>query len=760
MQMVPAVCSTGEADNIFAPPLTSTPRQQPNQARGHGEVQKAPARCSLEEDDEFFDPPLASTPRQQPSQDSTQFKVPKSGDTSFEISSTNISQDLERLPARCDSCGFIGNFANHLRKSQRCLKAYREYPEFDMVGGNDEDFIVRACVLAKKCPCPSCPGGSHWNEIPSQCLAWWTTCGWKIMAWKGVTESSNSADIKKKMYNYRAKRRKTQDRSQTHEEKVVSNTNLGKSARGENQLKEHGVTGESECGKCGSRGPLAAHLFKSEVCLQAMSREHLSRTEGLNPRRLLMDLSLLLQFCPNPGCTTTTVGDGPIPHLEGSCGQHIVSEAVAVYNWGEDCDRTRIGGKLKRRARHLTVVSRQAQLLGTKGYEWELSNLLKITCSRCFIQGQELDMVECIASLPPMWQCQKCWESQGDGEDIWGQVLAEQQRLADSRHNDVMKAVKIQDGENDRIVFLPPSLAPDLPPEEDHPLLDPKKTTVLVPQHPDALDIFNEETLDDALKENKSLKKTTEFLSKRIFFSPALEQTLTVMLRKKLAEIKEGRLRMLSGMKSAHKGIVVSRKPNEAKIKERNPHYDATKPSSLTNSCPWSVGHLHQKEDESRAISCANGQLRTRTRLRILKNLAEGSPELAQIMMLVSKQHFNGQIFPLISTAPIVLQFVKAKIDLLIKHAISQQYTNWDLQVDFKKEGWSVDLMGLLYSTEYNEINEQIANEGIGSMSDIVGAVLRGSQVRPIASLDKQWIANHCGIREEEAEVRKMYFSD
>ena len=367
-------------------------------------------------------------------------------------------------------------------------------------------------------------------------------------------------------------------------------------------------------------------------------------------------------------------------------------------------------------------------------------------------------MVECIGSLPPMWQCQKCWESQGKEEDIWGQVLAEQQRLAGSRHNDVMKAVKVQDGENDRIVFLPPSLAPDLPPEEDHPLLDPKRTTVLVPQHPDALDIFNEETMEDALKENKSLKKTTEFLSKRIFFSPALEQTLTVMLRKKLAEIKEGRLRMFSGMRSAQKGTVVSRNPNQAKIKERKPHYDATKPSSLTNSCPWSVGHLQQKEDESRAISSANGQLRTRTRLRVLKNLAEGSPELAQIMMLVSKQHFNGRLFPLISTAPIVLQFVKAKIDLLMKHAISQQYANWDLQVDFKKEGWSVDLMGLLYSTEYNEINEQIAIEGNASMSAIVDAVLRGSQVRPIASLDKQWIADNCGIREEEAEVRIIYF--
>ena len=260
-----------------------------------------------------------------------------------------------------------------------------------MLGGNDEDFAVRACILSKKCPCPSCPGGSHWKKIPSPCLAWWTTCGWKIMAWKGVTESSNSTDIKKKIQKYRSnicqRRSQTQDKSvqdgsQSHEKGVVNNTNLCKSARGTNQLREHGVTGQSECAKCGNRGPLAAHLFQSEVCLQAMSREHLSRTGGLNPRKLVMDLSLLVRFCPNPGCTTTTVGYGPIEHLEGSCGQHIASEAVAVYKWDGDCDRPRIKGKLKRRAAYLTEVLRQAQFLGTKSYQWELSKLLKITCSK------------------------------------------------------------------------------------------------------------------------------------------------------------------------------------------------------------------------------------------------------------------------------------------------------------------------------------------------------------------------------------------
>ena len=110
--------------------------------------------------------------------------------------------------------------------------------------------------------------------------------------------------------------------------------------------------------------------------------------------------------------------------------------------------------------------------------------------------------------------------------------MSEQQRLSESGHNDVMKAVKIQDGDNDRIVFLPPSLAPQLPPVENHPLLDPKKTTVLVPEHPDALDLFDEETVDDAFKENKTLKWTTEFLSKRIFFGPSLGPALIVMLKR------------------------------------------------------------------------------------------------------------------------------------------------------------------------------------------------------------------------------------
>ena len=734
-------------------------------------VEKDPAGCSTGEVDDIFAPLLTSTPRQQPNLASTSFKVPKHDKTFSENSSSKISQDVESLPARCDHCGFIGHFANHLRKSPPCIQAYRAYPEFD-IRGDDEQFVVRVSILSKNCPCPSCPGGSHW-KIPAECLAWWKNFGGKIMAWKGVTESSDSSNIQQKMRWYRKnvwKRRNEtndsnrQERRQQYEENAAA-TNSNNSVRCLNQLREHGVKADcSECVKCGYRGPIATHLFQSEACLQAMRRDFLAGRYNLtNPRKMIMDLSLLVRFCPNPECKSTTVGEGPIQHLIGSCRQYIVSEAVAVYNWDEGCDRIRIEGKLRRRASYLKEVSRQAQFIGPMRHQQELSNVLQITCSMCFIQGHESaskdhNMVECVGSSPPMWQCQRCFESQGERQDILHQMFAEQQRLAETRHSDVMRAVRIGDGENSRIVFMPPSVAPDLTVEEIQTHLDPKKTTVLVPQNPDALDLFDEETMDDALKENKSLKSTTEFFSKRIFFNPTLSQTLTVMLRKKIAEIKENRLRMLTGVKSTLKGIVVSRNPNQAKIKERNPHYDVTKSTSLTSSCPWSLGHLQQRAEESAAISCTNGQLKTRVRFGVVRNVAQGSPELAEVMMRVAEYHYSGRIFPLISTAPIVLQFAKAKIDLLMKHVISQLYINWDLQAEFKREEWSLDLMGSLYSAEYNEVNKKIARAG-ASMQEVVQVVLRESEVRPIVSLDKQWIADHCGILEEEAEVSHVNFT-
>ena len=84
--------------------------------QGGNGVEQGPAGYSMQEVDDVFAPPLTSTPRQQPTQPSTSFKVPKLAETSFD-SFNNNSQHLESLPAKCDHCGFVGDFGNHLRET-------------------------------------------------------------------------------------------------------------------------------------------------------------------------------------------------------------------------------------------------------------------------------------------------------------------------------------------------------------------------------------------------------------------------------------------------------------------------------------------------------------------------------------------------------------------------------------------------------------------------------------------------------------------
>ena len=126
--------------------------------------------------------------------------------------------------------------------------------------------------------------------------------------------------------------------------------------------------------------------------------------------------------------------------------------------------------------------------------------------------------------------------------------------------------------------------------------------------------------------------------------------------------------------------------------------------------------------------------------------------ELAVIMTQLAQYHFEGEGVALLSAAPIVLQFAKAKVGLLVKHAISQQYKNWDLNINFKRDEWSVDLAGFLYSSEYEEINKKIAREG-ASLPEIVEAITSKPELQPTASLDKERVAKQYRLNAEEAEV-------
>ena len=459
----------------------------------------------------------------------------------------------------------------------------------------------------------------------------------------------------------------------------------------------------------------------------------------------------------------TEDGGGPAEHFDGLCSQYITDEAVIVYGWKADVGRARFKGSLKRKATYLRQVSKEQQSAGPSGYKQELSTVLKMTCSTCFIQGPLLDakdhkMAECSGSSPVLWQCHKCNESQDERQDILRDALRRMTTYGGSTNEGVtLKPVRVDDGngQQESIIFMPACLADDLTIATELSIFDPPLTTVLVPQNPDGLDVFKEEEIDQAFKEKKELKEISTFISKRIFLDNNPTTPLSVLFRKKLADIREERVNLLRSMQSSSKGTVISHNPNLANIKSRNPHYAATKGLCLTNTCTWSEGHLQERADDSAAISCANGQVKTKVRVKVLENLAVGSPELAVIMTQLAECHFGGRGVALLSVAPIVVQFAKAKVELLMKHVVSQHYQNWDLHISFKKDEWGVDLVGFLYSSEYEEINKKIAKEG-ASLPEVVEAVTRKRELAPTASLDTERIAEHYGMSVEEAEVMEF----
>ena len=382
----------------------------------------------------------------------------------------------------------------------------------------------------------------------------------------------------------------------------------------------------------------------------------------------------------------------------------------------------------------------------------EVSQMMTRICRTCLIQGPMTDegeykMEECIGTSPTHWQCKKCSASEERQQHVMQEAVQSINRLSKLRTDCTMEAIKVNDtgDQCNRIVFIPKCFANNPSHQEEERIVDPKKTTVLVPRHPDALDVLGEEAIEEVFKARHEFKRWADFISKRIIFTH-LNIAVTLLQKKKVAEIKEGRVRMLNSMQASSKGSILSRNPNIGDIKERSPHYSATKLSSLTDTCPWSGGHIQQKSEESAAIAWANGQLKTKVKIEVT-NL--DCPELRNIICL-AKDHYGDRITGMLPLAPLVLQFATGKVKLVIKHLVSKLYDNWDLQVSFGKSDWGVELSGFLYSAQYDTINKKIARGA--SLSEIIEAVTQQPELQPTASLDPVWIADCYGIR-EDAEV-------
>ena len=587
------------------------------------------------------------------------------------------------------------------------------------------------------------------------------------MGWKGSRETAGSADVKKRINNFRkifnlnkkkALEQSTETQNDRQEPSQLENSHRGNEEQGTNEDRQTG--NRVRCNFCPFQGILAYHLEESKQCLTAHIEQYLPHRAHIyrgKPKLAIFDLGLACNFCPNPQCATVIGCESVtnMQHVESDCRLFYQNEGEHVLKWEQSLSATTIQNKLRRRKNWvkegLTEVS-QIQI-----YQKELASILKHVCGKCAVQGPLLDLQEHRIHGPnnlmniPQWECLRCMNDGGVQQELLHKVLEELRELGTpAEDDDTLERVLIEDGEGQRVVFVPAVLqvdhqTVDVSDEELHPFT----TTVLVPKNPEALEEIGDEASERANSAKKSLSRIAEFFGRRHFLGPVTE-TLSVLYRSKLADIRVGRLSMVSNHKKTGKGKVVSRDPPYAAVKDRNPHFAETKKHSLTNTCSFSDTAQEKRSQESAARLHINGQVRIKVKVTLIKKMATDSPLLKEIIQEnMSSPHGRP---PLVSLAPLVLNYLKAKINLFIKHIITPRYTNWDLNLRFANREWTVEMIGYVYCEEFEELNRKIAC-GEVSASEIAAEVRKYPHLLPTTASTLNQLTRDRSINEERAQV-------
>ena len=635
------------------------------------------------------------------------------------------------------------------------------------VKGSDEKVIVKAAVIMMQCPVPHCPepGGKH-QRLPRACFDWWRKDESKILALKGVNDNTTEKAINEKISHLR--------RNHNHRGKSVT-TNQTKSGTGHecaNARAEHqpGTSNQEQpqprtCEWCQTVVPLASHLTNAESCLQHYRGTYLPYQGGIYTQNMhlsIFDLGLVRDFCINPSCSSEW--KDLAQHLRGPCINHYQREGPLLYNgWKEHESPKEIYVKLNSRRKYVKTLL-EADRGRLQNYKKEIDEMLRIVCSSCRLQGPFLDRTEhkmefagTIATehgLSVVWHCGSCRSKESLDMQVQTAKLQEVGSPGQD-DDDTLKPVRFEDisGGGSHIVFVPASLFPNQPRDDSFDF--PQSTTILVPKEPEALHTISDEAFIRAAENKIMLKSLTNFFSKRPS-QTSLEVTLSLLHKKKLLDIREERTKLMVSM-STSKGEIISRNhPKQANIKDRGSHYDATLNLCLNNTCSWSEGCKQQKMDESSARARINGQVKTRVSLALLKKLAFDNPTLEKV--LESTFLVNG-LLPTMSLAPIVLQQLVGKVELLRKHFIASIYNNWDLEVEFSRDEWTVELVGFLYSEQYENLNKLIARKRATS-DDLLNTIIDHPDIFPTASLDPQRIADFYDMSIERAQVKQIQIKE
>ena len=634
------------------------------------------------------------------------------------------------------------------------MEALRREPKLRMKAAG-ELFIVKTTLLQAGCPAPHCPeaGFGHFDvEFPNQCLSWWRETGWRLMGWHGSTANVDSKAIKEKIRKFRKNfRQRNKDITEGRLQDDLSQDNAMSQIN--DGIKKH------RCQFCYEECVLAHHIHQSKTCLTSYLQQHLQNRVHMyrgKTRLAVFDLGLLCGFCPNPGCEGTDVeGEWQRQHLDGACLVFFQTEGTLLFNWSKNLTGADVKEKLRHRKNDLKKFIGRDQ--GVEAFRKELASVLKFVCNRCSIQGPLLESeVHKILGAGmnlhgPCWECSKCRGSDDLHQEMVMQGVERVRELGNrAEDGEKLKKVLVRDVDgHPRVVFIPGNLLledEDEGEEARDEALNPNSTTVLVPRNPEALDHIGDDASERANQSRSILERVAEFFGRRHFFGP-IADTLSVFYRLKLAEIRVERLTMMSSMKRTSKGKITSRNPNHAEVKDRHPHFAQTQKFCFTNTCSWSPAAQEKRSRESAARANVNGQVKIKVEVTVLKKLAVDNPVLRDII-------FGLPAKPaLISVAPTVLNFLKAKLKLMVKHIIAPTYSNWDLELRFADQEWTVKMVGYLYCEKLEELNSKIARGEVSS-NEFTTEVARHQSILPTTALSAQRLMDEYQFSHDRAQVQ------
>ena len=734
--------------------MSQTDDENSNKSRWNGSMEQR----SMADADGIFSPPVVSTPKQQQHQDI--FQQEQSGDPLPEMQDVQcrrkvkISQIVQGR--HLCICGFEGPLANHLRESNQCVAELKKESILQFQG-SDELFIVKATLTFKGCPALLCPGGDHRKTMPVACVNWWKEVGGRLMRWSKFGKDSTRETIMHKINDFL-----TNSKKRYHLVQEVSNSECTSS---ENiSQPDSSASPKDRCPFCHFEGCLAQHLRNQAPCLALLIAKELKNRVAFyagKDRLAIFDLGILLSFCPNPHCSKSLTGKGVTKHARGTCLQFYQREGESLYKWDRNLTSDSVAVKWRDRKSWLNKCARKAAENKLCNYLSSVAIQLTKVCSNCCVQGPLLGIKEHELEIAgwneisnkPLWLCGSC---KNQNEKHLEMIRFAEERVAllskaRPKEESALKAIEIEDPvrNTSRVVFMPADVAGENPPVERDELL-PLSATVLVPINPEALDCFSDEVFEEAKNDINALESLTEFSARRPFFvKPTL--LLSVFWRMKQAQIRLERLSMLKSLKETAKGKITSRDPNIANVVDRNPHYAVTQKFCLTSTCSWSSGAKVKRSDESAARSSINGQVKMSVRITLLKQGAE-CPELANIIKEAVDAHGPR---PPMYLAPVVLCFVYGKLKLLMKHILTPAYKNWDLQLRFHPGEWTVEVVGYLYSRQFEEVNVNIAQHGL-THDEMMKQILLDQSLLPSVCLDVKEIAEIYSLDEDRAQVRNI----